>query len=362
MNQCTSTKDVSNFTQRVTVPLTVGGKRLRIRVSNLYGNSALVIGAAHVISGVNERPITFNGRVDVHVPAGTNATSDAVQLETRPHTELAVTLYYPQRIPDTVTLHKIYHPEEIRPVIVLRDSSWSTVSLTNLIATTAFNCFLVGVDVETTETHGTIVAFGDSITAGGNRHWPALLSKRLSDRGLNYGVLNAGIVANRLMRGSVGGDSLLVRFNKELADYPSAKHIIIFEGINDIGLAATAADPEFLPPSASAIIDSLCQLIAAAKYQGRRVYVATLTPFAGQRAPGYFTPEKNRTRDDVNSWIRHTKDIDGLLDFDRVVADPMNPTFLDPKYDLDGQHINYAGQQAISESIDLGMFQQSPTY
>jgi hypothetical protein len=40
---------------------------------------------------------------------------------------------------------------------------------------------------------------------------------------------------------------------------------------------------------------------------------ATLVPFEG-RPDDYYSPEKNKVRQEVNEWIRTAKDIDGICD------------------------------------------------
>ena len=69
---------------------------------------------------------------------------------------------------------------------------------------------------------------------------------------------------------------------------------------------------------------------------------------------GYYTPEKDAIRRQVNSWIRTNKTADGLVDFDRVLEDPDNRGHLNPIYACaDHLHPNDAGYQAMANSVHL---------
>jgi lysophospholipase L1-like esterase len=88
-----------------------------------------------------------------------------------------------------------------------------------------------------------------------------------------------------------------------------------------------------------------------------RIYGATLAPFEGTLLPGYYTPEKEVTRQAVNQWIRATREFDGYFDFDKALQDPAHPARLKTEYDSgDHLHPNDAGEKAMSESIDLSRF------
>jgi lysophospholipase L1-like esterase len=59
----------------------------------------------------------------------------------------------------------------------------------------------------------------------------------------------------------------------------------------------------------------------------------------------------------VNAWLRTSKAFDAVIDFDKTVRDPANPTRILPAYDSgDHLHPNDAGYRAMAESIDLRLF------
>jgi lysophospholipase L1-like esterase len=228
---------------------------------------------------------------------------------------------------------------------------------------------LNGIDVAVSEPVGVVVTLGDSITDGAgsspdtNRRWPDFLAERLAaDPGAGAkAVLNQGIGGNRLLHDgpadfAFAGPSAQSRFDRDVLAQPGVTHLIIFEGINDIGFPSMAGDPSEAV-SADQIIAALRQLIERAHERDIVVFGATITPFEGAM---YYSPEGEATRQAVNDWIRDSGAFDAVLDFDAVVRDPDQPTRILPEYDSgDALHINDAGYEAMAESIDLSLFAAS---
>src|SRR5436309_11547644 len=86
----------SNHTLRMIPRVSLGGARLRVRISNAYGTRPLAIGAAcvglrstgpAVVPGSN-RPITFAGEAGATIAAGALVVSDPVELAFAPLSDL----------------------------------------------------------------------------------------------------------------------------------------------------------------------------------------------------------------------------------------------------------------------------------
>ena len=200
-----------------------------------------------------------------------------------------------------------------------------------------------------------IVAIGDSITDGTrstpntNNRWPDHLAKRLAQAaGPKMAVLNAGIAGNRVLLDNAG-QNLVARFDRDVLSQTGVTHVIVMEGINDIGQGR--ANPL---PSAADLIAAHRQLIFRAHARGLKIIGATLTPFEGA---GYWTPEGEAKRVALNEWIRTSNEYDGIIDFDAATRDPNQPTkFLAPFNSGDNLHPSDAGYQAMANAIDLSLF------
>jgi lysophospholipase L1-like esterase len=214
--------------------------------------------------------------------------------------------------------------------------------------------FLARVEVSAPQEVGAIVALGDSITDGSqstantNNRWPDHLARRLAAQNIKMGVLNAGFSGNRILEDGTGV-SALARFDRDVLAQTGVTHVIVLEGINDIGMAR-----DNTLPSAADIIAGHRQLIERAHAQGLRIYGATLTPFEGAF---YWSPEREAKRKAVNEWIRTGKAYDGVIDFEAAVRDPNNPTKVLPRFDPgDHLHPNDAGYEALANAINVDLF------
>ena len=94
-----------NQTVRMIVRPTIGGERVRIRLSNAFGTSPLKIGAAHIAIAAqdaktvpgSDRTLTFGGGSSVTIPPGAPVLSDAVDLHVSQSSEIAVSLFLPDK-------------------------------------------------------------------------------------------------------------------------------------------------------------------------------------------------------------------------------------------------------------------------
>ena len=102
-------RSLRDQTIRQVARVSLGGSRVRVELSNEYGEQPLVIGAAHVaLAGSNgaiapgsDRALTFGGRSSVTVPPGAPVLSDPVELAVTPLGSVAVSLFLPEITPTT---------------------------------------------------------------------------------------------------------------------------------------------------------------------------------------------------------------------------------------------------------------------
>ncbi|MFD7719099.1 SGNH/GDSL hydrolase family protein [Streptomyces sp. NPDC059814] len=321
-------EDLIHRTIRNVVHTSIGGNAARVTLSNLFGTRPLLIDNVTV----NTRPVTFRGAPATTVGAGRSIVSDPVVVPVAADADLVVTLRTPTaRGP--VTVHPNSHQSSY---VETGRGTWRS---------TAWR-YLTGVDVHSPTATGTVVALGDSLTAGtgsttdANSRWPDVLSDRLNGR---YAVVNQGIGGNRILRHGIGPRAL-DRFERDVLGVTGAKTVIIALGINDVQGFPQEKDPQ-------RITDALRTLTDRAHARGLRVIGATLMPYDGYRS---WTPAQNAVRDRVNETIRAGGVFDRVLDFDRDMRDPAHPDRLHPAYDSgDHLHLNDAGYQRLGSLVDL---------
>jgi lysophospholipase L1-like esterase len=136
--------------------------------------------------------------------------------------------------------------------------------------------------------------------------------------------------------------------------------VIVDEGVNDITHPNEPTTAPLYQCLAHRKI-SAAGMIALFKLAIRRIHAAhlkaigvTLSPF-GRYA--YWSSAIEAERQAINRWVRTTHAYDGIIDFDRVLRDPANPSWLNPRYDSgDGLHPNDVGHAAMARAVTLSLF------
>jgi lysophospholipase L1-like esterase len=359
------------------VRISVGGSQIRIRLSNEYGSSPLLVGAVTVgapkdpatVKPGSIQAVTFGGRNSVAIPAGAPAISDPVALTVAYGAEISISLYFPKRV-TTPTCHAL----ALKRAVVSPPGDHSYDEKIQGGTEASRSMFVSAVLVPAQRSQRLVVAFGDSIvdgdgsTADADRNWPNDLIRRLEKTpdGSRLAVVNEGIAGNRLLGdGPLAslGISALARFDRDALSMPGVTHIVLLEGINDLGFPGaklgelSLADPADVR-NAEDLIGAYRQLIARAHMRGIKLIGSTMTACEGVDIPGYYSEAKEATRQAVNKWIRTSHAFDGVIDFDAVLRDPEHPSRLLPRFaSEDHLHPNDAGYQAMADAIDLALFQ-----
>ncbi|MBO3740786.1 SGNH/GDSL hydrolase family protein [Actinoplanes flavus] len=391
-------------TVRQVVHTSVGGERLRIRLTNEFGATPLRIGEVRVairsgdgastdaVPGTDRR-VTFGGREAVTVPAGAPLVSDPVRLGLPPGADLVISVFLPERTPVTTLA-----------AFAFQDNVIATGNVTGAARITPTSTigqylFLSGVSVQAGDGtgigvqgggdgtgvavrggggDGAVVTLGDSITNGANtvtnanHRWPDLLAARFRSARIRLGVANVGISGNRLLHdpnppagsgaeafAAFFGHSGLRRFDRDVVAQPGVTHLVVLLGVNDLGHPGTVAPPGEVV-TADDLIAGHRQLIARARLAGLRVYGATILPFKDDTL-GFYTVENERKRAALNAWIRTSGEYDAVIDFDAAVRDPADPLRLAARYDSgDHLHPNDAGMAAMAAAVPIRLFRPGP--
>ena len=352
-------------TLRYRLRIVQGGTALRVRFSNEYRDKPLEIGAASI--GLADKefdavagsliPLHFSGRPGMSVPGGAPAISDPVDLRVSAQADLLVSLFLTA---PTATLAL-----EFRDDVMLTTSAQDH-TLTEQIpeaTTIAARPIASAMYVRVEQPASVIAVLGNSIAEGqidpesGNRAWPGFLSAKLADQPVS--VVNAGIGGNRLLVSEAPlGNCALARLDQDVFSTPGLTHLVVSEGINDIGRSGCQSGAAHIPLVASSdLISAMRQIIARAHLHSVLVIGATLLPFAGS---DYDRVDREEARRTVNQWIRESDEFDAVIDFDSIMADPTTPTRLKSEYDSgDHLHPSIEGHKAMADAFYLAFFDAS---
>ena len=339
----------NNESVRQELRATIAGGVIRVRFSNELSDTAMRIGAASVmrldkggkaVPG-SVRPLTFADASEVLVPARSPMLSDPVAFPVKVDERLAVTVYFPEEIAP---------PAHAQLVDITAGNATASVDLPAPTRARASGV-VSGLEVSGTTATRVLVTFGDSITegAGASRamSWPDQLGRLLAVKPTArcWAIANEGISGNRLLS-SGRGPNALSRFDRDVLSVPGATHLVILEGINDIGKVKNPADWQ---PPAGALIAAYEQLRVRARARGLKVIIGTLLPYEGA---AYADADGEKRRQTVNAWIRaNAKRFDGVIDFDAAMSEPGKPTVMRLAEQIgDHLHPNDAGYATMARS------------
>ncbi len=364
---------VTNTTVRMIARVTISGEAVRIRLDNTFGTSPLVVGRAYVghrIQGAalatnSNRQVFFNTAARTIVPAGGTVTSDPVRMKVLAQQDLAVTLYVPE-----AGVRPSQHSGAQVTSYVAPDATGDLASeeaATSFTGTTTSMWWLKAIDVSSSSSTGSIVAFGDSITDGtcstvdAHDRWEDLLALRLALDAAHQGtpdahkaVVNEGIGGNTVTRERLqpAPDSTpgVERLERDVLSHHGVTHVVFFMGTNDIRREAAAGQ----------VIAGMQDIATRVKARGLKIVGVTIIP-RHTRPPAEnntgWNAAKTRIRNDVNAWIRAKAPFDAVIDFDKVVQDPRDADLIHPPFNCgDGIHPSPRGYYEMGRSVRLDLF------
>ena len=358
---------LAGATLRQTVRCSLGGPRVRLRVSNAFGDAPLAVlrasvaapeggrAGARAVAGA-PRPVTFGGRPGTDVPPGALVVSDPVELPVAAGDHLSATLAFAAHAdPGGTTTH----PGSRTTSHLLPGDRVDEPDLPGAVPVEHWYV-VTGVEVAAGPEAAAVVLLGDSLTDGrgsttdGADRWSDRLLERLLAAGADgTAVLNQGIGGNRVLTDGVG-PSALARLDRDVLALGGVRTLVVLEGVNDLGTAA--ATPDAQRAAAAALLDGYRQI--ALRCRARRIAAVgtTLLPFGGH--DGYDDPGglREAARQEVNARLRADGPFDALVDLDAALRDPARPSRL--RADVDGGdhlHLSPAGYAQLAAAVPLDL-------
>ncbi|KAK8095768.1 GDSL-like Lipase/Acylhydrolase [Apiospora kogelbergensis] len=376
-----------NATLRQTVKVGMGATTIRLRLSNAFGGSDLPITAATIALPANRngstgvsaidpstvKRLTFSGggSTSYTIPMGALAVTDPVEFPVRGGDVVTISLYLAQgQRTNLITSHPGSRTTSFfAPGNVVNETDIAAASPTNgtTAATKSADHWYLISGLEAwlpREKTSALAIVGDSITDGRgsttnqNDRWPDQLQARLNAQKKSAGIaiLNQAAGGNRVLQDGLGPNALS-RIDRDVLAQSGVRYVMLFEGVNDIGV--TAVDAAAQQDVGTRLIAAYDQIVTRLHAARLPVFGATITPFSGGK-PGlqpYSDPERERTRQRVNAWIRDSGRFDAVIDFDKLVRNATRPDELSDAYNSgDYLHLNPAGYKAMGGAVDLALF------
>lgn len=358
---------LADSTVRQIIRVTTGGNKLRLRLSNQYGKSDVEIKSLHLAKQVKatastidvttDTAVMVDGKEEFVIPKGEVIITDAVDFTVNALDNVAITAYFSAAPETNITGHRGARATTYQ----VSGNQVSEETFKSYKTTTSW-FFLADVSMWSPEDSKAVVCFGDSITDGygtdatylGKKpdsytRWIDYFAKRLQEYEptKHVSLINEGIGANSML-GSYPTDAGKDRFSRDLLEHDGVAYCIVLFGVNDLNKLKDTSKYKLLLPEYQKMV-KLCH------ENGIKIYGAPILPFGTSEN---YSDASEEVRTMINDWMRSTdSEMDGIIDFESAVADPLNPKNILEKYThSDGLH-PYDGYSAMADAIDLTMFE-----
>lgn len=367
-----------HLTFRTQIHSTIGGKDVRITLSNAFGKQPVTVDAVTAAKGSGKsvckvqpdtiKQVLFGGNESVTIEPGCTVTSDPIGMEVEALEPLVISSFvkksgvmrtfgmigghtYAQFGNHTKSANMLGSPMKLNGDF----GEYAIIPLVSYIEVYAPGA-------------SAAVMIGDSTIAN---DIPLMVARKLQEAGIrNVGVLQQAVKGNRLMDkgagrlGMVYGESMLERFERDALNLPGVKKIFIKVGDNDIIHPQCKSMQDMAKyVTADEMIDAYKELIERAHEKNIKVYMFTRTAWRGYTRnllgggdDVTWTAEIDEMRKQLNRWIRSDESTaDGFVDLDYLCGDDLAEE-MSKEYTTDGIHFTPKGQQTVVENLSLDLF------
>lgn len=397
---------IGNVTARTVITPTANGSKLRIRVSNAYGEKPIKLTRVTVAKSLGGskidvttlKSVTFNdGQPFVSVPAGKEYFSDPITFDVKAGEPIAISIFIEDfteiktmglsggdtylSLPlgdrkdfteqETMDVGTVLEGEEIMDYLSMITGGDIDIKLAYSFIKVV-PC-LASVEVLADENAYSVVVVGDSTVSN---EFPQYLGEAINEKVGNVGVVGKGIIGNRLLGDGLGygslifGESLIDRFNRDVLSQTGVKYVVVKIGANDI-IHPVCKDiqqqyPGIKQPTSKEIIAGYKKLFNMCHKAGVKVVVMGITPWKGATRD-YFGTEPKYVRTtaqfeadwkiacEVNAWLAKTDLHDGYVDVNSYSANPKDTAAFMPEYTTDGIHPSDKMQRVWAERFPLSL-------
>ena len=336
---------LTDNTLRQVIHVSIGGDKLRLQLSNEKSQQPVEIKSVYIADAAGAENIdaktaaylTFGGKRSVTIEPGKAVYTDVAAYRLKPLQRLSVTISY-GRTPAKATTHR-------------GSRTTSYIAAGEVAPTAAFNAVekpehwynISALEVEAPASTRCIACLGNSITDGrgtttdAQNRWTDVMAEALGGK---VAVINLGIGGNCVVTGGLSAPAS-ERFDRDILAQHGVTDVVVFQGVNDIG--------GIKDDGAKTVrwLKKFYRLFAKKAHEkGMKVYGGTITPFKNS---SYYNDVNERSRKDVNQWIRTSHDFDGVIDFDKALADPSDPEAMRPEWQSDWLHPNADGYKRMGD-------------
>jgi len=316
-----------DITLRYPITICFSGCKLRFRFSNLTGTEDVSLSKVYVAKideDYSPIPVTFNGEKNIVIRPGCEVESDEIPFIVTAGDKIEVSIYladFTQMNAGTLITGPLskgkysygdFAEAKELPLDLTRNTNWFY--------------FLNTIDILTEEKNHALVCYGDSITA---QSWPDYLTLRTREEKYNnVSIIRRAVSGTRILRQydcityQAYGLKGETRFPIEM-NVAGASAVIIQHGINDIIHPVGADVNPFRPwsdmPTCEDLENGVSDIyVKHARKLDVKVWSGTLLPIFGWRT---YNEEREKMRQEFNSWLRESEIFDGCVDFDKAVRD-----------------------------------------